>query len=276
MRKSLAGKIALITLASIISIVILFPIYWMLTISLRSELTLFDYPPKILPVYLTISGFLRAIQAGVILGWIKNSFVMTAMSVAINLAASSLGAFALSRLDLRGSRFVVFLLLSTQMIAPALIVGPVYIMFAKIKMTNDLLSLAFVNAGLTLAFSTWVMKGLMDDIPREMDEAAHMDGCSSLRLFFSIILPLSISGVITVMVISFFDIYNEFMFALTLITDQHRWLGTVGISSNTTRMGTPWDLMLAQTTLFCVVPIIFYFLFQRYIVRGLTAGAIKF
>ena len=83
-------------------------------------------------------------------------------------------------------------------------------------------------------------------------------------------------AIITIVVLTFFDVYNEYMFALTLVTSQNKWLGTVGLAANTTRMGTSWNVMLTQTALFCIPPILFYFIFQRYIVKGLSEGALKF
>jgi ABC-type glycerol-3-phosphate transport system permease component len=162
------------------------------------------------------------------------------------------------------------------MIAPALIIAPIYILFLKVKLANSLIGLVLANAGMTIAFSTWILKGFFDNIPKEIDDAAFIDGCSYFQVFRNIILPLSTSAIITIVILAFFDVYNEYMFAMTLITNQDKWLGTVGLTANTTRVGTNWNVMLAQTVLFCIVPLLFYFIFQRHIVKGLTAGALKF
>jgi len=266
----------LIFLSIIVCITTVFPVYWMVNISLKSEVNLFNYPPQILPYNLDFSGYVQAFKTGTIYIWIKNSLIVTLFSVILNVISATLAAFALSRYNFKANIAFIFLIMLTQMIAPALIIAPIYILFLKVKLTNSLIGLVIANTGMTLAFSTWILKGFFDNIPKEIDDAAFIDGCSYFQVFRNIILPLSIPAIITIVILTFFEVYNEYMFALTLITSENKWLGTVGIAANTTRMGTSWNIMLAQTTLFCIVPLLFYFIFQRYIVKGLTAGALKF
>lgn len=266
----------MIFLSIIVCIITAFPIYWMVNISLKSEVNLFTYPPKILPHDLDLSGYIETFRTGTIFIWIKNTLIVTLFSVILNMASATLAAFALSRYNLKVNKFLMFLILLTQMIAPALIIAPIYILFLKVKLANSFIGLVLANTGMILAFSTWILKGFFDNIPKEIDEAAFIDGCSNIQVFQKIILPLSTPAVITVLVLTFFDVYNEYMFALTLVTSQNKWLGTVGLAANTTRMGTNWNVMLAQTAIFCIAPILFYFIFQKYIVKGLTAGSLKF
>jgi len=266
----------LIFLSIIVCIITVFPVYWMVNISLKSEVNLFNYPPQILPNNLDFSGYVQAFKTGTIYIWIKNSLIVTLFSVILNVISATLAAFALSRYNFKANTAFIFLIMLTQMIAPALIIAPIYILFLKVKLANSLIGLVLANTGMTLAFSTWILKGFFDNIPKEIDDAAFIDGCSHFQVFRKIILPLSTPAIITIVVLTFFDVYNEYMFALTLVTSQNKWLGTVGLAANTTRMGTSWNVMLAQTALFCIAPILFYFIFQRYIVKGLTAGALKF
>ena len=266
----------LIFLSIIVCIITAFPVYWMVNISLKSELNLFNYPPQILPYNLDFSGYVQAFRTGTIYIWIKNSLIVTLFSVILNVVSATLAAFALSRYNFKANTAFIFLIMLTEMIAPALIIAPIYILFLKVKLANSLIGLVLANTGMILAFSTWILKGFFDNIPKEIDEAAFIDGCSYFQVFRKIILPLSTSAIITIVVLTFFDVYNEYMFALTLVTSQNKWLGTVGLAANTTRMGTSWNVMLAQTALFCIAPLLFYFIFQRYIIKGLTAGALKF
>lgn len=266
----------LIFLSIIVCIITAFPVYWMVNISLKSEVNLFNYPPQILPYNLDFSGYVQAFRTGTIFIWIKNSLIVTLFSVILNVVSATLAAFALSRYNFKANTAFIFLIMLTEMIAPALIIAPIYILFLKVKLANSLIGLVLANTGMILAFSTWILKGFFDNIPKEIDEAAFIDGCSYFQVFRKIILPLSAPAIITIVVLTFFDVYNEYMFALTLVTSQNKWLGTVGLAANTTRMGTSWNVMLAQTALFCIAPLLFYFIFQRYIIKGLTAGALKF
>jgi len=275
MKKRYIGYI-LVFLSIIVCIITAFPVYWMVNISLKSEVNLFNYPPQILPSNLDFSGYVQAFKTGTIYIWIKNSLIVALFSVILNVISATLAAFALSRYNFKANTAFIFLIMLTQMIAPALIIAPIYILFLKVKLANSLIGLVLANTGITLAFSTWVLKGFFDNIPKEIDDAAFIDGCSYFQVFRKIILPLSTPAIITIIILTFFDVYNEYMFALTLVTSQNKWLGTVGLAANTTRMGTSWNIMLTQTVLFCIAPILFFFIFQRYIIKGLTGGSLKF
>lgn len=262
-------------LSVIICIVVAFPIYWMINVSFKNEIDLFQSPYSMIPKVFNLKGYLTNIESGNIFVWIKNSVIVAVSSVLLNIIIASLAAFGISRFRFRFNNVMIFTTVSSQMIAPALIVAPVYIMLNSLKLTNNYSGLTIVNIGLSLGFSIWILKGFFDNIPIELDEAAFIDGCSKFRTFYSIIIPLSTPVLISVLLITFFDIYNEYMFASTLISNANLWLGTSGIASNTSRVGNDWSVTFSQTALFCVIPILFYFIFQRYIVKGLTSGAVK-
>ncbi len=262
-------------LSVLICIVVAFPIYWMINVSLKNEIDLFQSPYRLIPEVFNLEGYVTNFENGNIFIWIRNSVMVAIGSVVLNIIIASLAAFGISRFRFKFNRVMLFATVSSQMIAPALIVAPVYIMLNSLKMTNSYSGLTIVNIGLSLGFSIWILKGFFDNIPMELDEAAYIDGCSKLRTFCSVIIPLSTPVLISVVLITFFDIYNEYMFASTLISNANLWLGTSGIASNTSRVGSDWSVTFSQTALFCVIPILFYFIFQRYIVKGLTSGAVK-
>lgn len=262
-------------LSAIVCLIVLFPIYWMLNVSLKTEIDLFQSPYRLIPKVPNLTGYIKNFEQGNIFIWIKNTIIVAGSSVLLNIVIASLAAFGLSRFKFRFNNILIFTTVSSQMIAPALIVAPVYIMLNSINMVNNFMGLAIIDMGLSLGFSIWILKGFFDNIPVELDEAACIDGCTKFRTFISIIFPLSIPAIISVLLITFFDTYNEFMFASTLITDSNLWLGTSGIASNTSRVGNDWSVTFSQTALFCIIPIVFYFVFQRYIVKGMTSGAVK-
>lgn len=275
MKKQFPQKFIIIFLSAIVCLIVFFPIYWMLNVSFKTEIDLFQSPYRLVPKVLNLKGYLQCFSQGTIFTWIKNSVLVSVGSVTLNIIVASLAAFGLSRFKFKFNKILIFSTVSTQMIAPALIVAPVYIMLNSLNLVNNHIGLAIIDLGLSLGFSIWILKGFFDNIPVELDEAACIDGCSHLRTFISIIFPLSISAVVSIILITFFDTYNEFMFASTLISDPKLWLGTSGIASNTTRVGNDWSVTFSQTALFCVIPTVFYFVFQRYIVKGLTFGAVK-
>ncbi len=270
------SRYLVILFSLMVCFVTVFPVYWMLNLSLKKEADLFMDPPRILPVNVNLDGYVQALGLGTILTWIKNSFSVSLLCVVISLIAASMAAFALSRFRYKANNVYIFSILCTQMIAPALIVAPAYLLLNRIGLTNTHAGLILVDSGLVLAFSVWVLKGFFDNIPKEIDEAAYIDGCSHGMVFLKIIFPLSIPTIVSVVLINFFDVYNEYMFATTFLTSKDLWLGTSGIAANTTRIGTNWSITLSQTVMYCIPPVIFYFVFQRYIVKGMTAGAVKF
>lgn len=264
-----------IILSLIVCVLVIFPIYWMVNVSVKTEIDLFQNPYSIIPTTLNLKGYVANFESGNIFIWIKNTVLVAGISVVLNIIIASMAAFGISRFTYKFNNILVFTTVSSQMIAPALIVAPVYIMLNSLEMTNKYSGLTIIDVGLSLGFSIWILKGFFDNIPIELDEAACIDGCSKFRTFTSIIIPLSIPVLVSVLLITFFDTYNEFMFASTLISDAGKWLGTSGIASNTQRVGNDWSVTFSQTALFCVIPILFYFVFQRYIVKGLTSGAVK-
>ena len=137
-KKRYTGYI-LIFLSIIVCIITAFPVYWMVNISLKSEVNLFTYPPQILPYDLDFSGYVETFRTGTIFIWIKNSLIVTLFSIILNIASATLAAFALSRYNFKANKALMFLILLTQMIAPALIIAPIYILFLKVKLANRLI-----------------------------------------------------------------------------------------------------------------------------------------
>jgi ABC-type sugar transport system, permease component len=274
MKKSYSTIINIV-LSVMVCIIVAFPIYWMVNVSFKNEIDLFQSPYRLIPKVINFKGYITNFENGNIFVWIRNSVIVAVGSVILNIIIASLAAFGISRFKNRFNNVMIFTTVSSQMIAPALIVAPVYIMLNSLRLTNNYSGLTLINVGLALGFSIWILKGFFDNIPIELDEAAYIDGCSKLKTFYSIIIPLSTPVLVSVILITFFDIYNEYMFASTLISNANLWLGTSGIASNTSRVGNDWSVTFSQTALFCVIPILFYFIFQRYIVKGLTSGAVK-
>jgi ABC-type glycerol-3-phosphate transport system permease component len=260
-----------------ICLCVIFPIYWMVNTSFLKEVDLFNFPPKFFPSFpLHLKAYIDSLREGDILVWIKNSIIVAGASVVLNLILATLAAYSLSRFKFRSNNFLMLLVLVSQMIAPALVIAPIYIIFANLGINNTLLGLIIADTGLTLAFSTWILKGFFDEIPKELEEAALIDGCSQIGSFLKVSLSLVSPALITVAAITFFDVYNEYMFGLTLIVDQEKWVGSVGIASYVGHIATLWDSMMAGAAMFCISPLIVFLVLQRYIVKGITSGALKF
>jgi multiple sugar transport system permease protein len=175
----------------------------------------------------------------------------------------------------RGKPAFGLLLLMTQMLPEALVVIPVYAMYRNLGLADSLPALSLVDAAFILPICIWVLKNSFDSIAEEIYEAALIDGCSPLGALIRTLLPLSAPGLVAVSVVAFFYAWNEYLFAVTLVTSPDIRPVAVGLASLKVMLDTPIDRVLAAALFFSVFPVVFYLLIQRYIVTGLSAGAVK-
>jgi len=194
---------------------------------------------------------------------------------ALALILSVLGAYALSGFRFRGRGLFVFFLLATQMLPQALLVTPMFILFRQMGLIDTLQGLVVVDTAFVVPVTVWIMKGFFDSIPREIEEAALIDGCSRMSALFRIVLPLSLPAVVAVCVVAFFEGWNEYLFAVTFVSSSDNWVATMGLASFIGELATPLELVMAAAAIFSVAPVAFYLLMQRYIISGLTGGAVK-
>lgn len=268
-------KIILYLVVAMICLAVIFPIYWMINTSLQTERSLFKYPPLFYPRSVNLEGYRRNIQKGDIFIWIKNTAIVALGAVVLNLILSSLAGYCLARYNFKGKHCAMLLILSTQMIPASLIIIPLYIIFARLHLINTLFCLILANVGLQVSLSTWILRGFFESIPREIEEAALIDGCSRFSVFLKVSLPVCTPGLIAVALITFFDTWEEYLFAVTLISSQTKWVGSQGLASFVGVIVTPWDMVMSAATILSVLPIVFYILLQKYIVQGFTSGAVK-
>lgn len=272
---------ALYYLAVIVVVAItFFPIYWMLVSTLQPTKYSTYYPPPLVPKGANLDVFREVFDKYGVGRWIWHSTLLSLMSTAIVVLLSIFGAYTLSSLRWRGrTAFAVFLLV-TQMLPEALIVVPVFKLFSNFPilhtdLRNHLYALSMLDAAFILPIGIWVLKNLYDTIPREIQEAARVDGAGPMRVLFQIIMPLTLPGLAAVGVVAFFYAWNEYLFAQLMISDKNLYPASVGLGFMKTMLDTPIELQLAAGLIFAVPPIVFYIAMQRYIVAGITAGAVK-
>jgi multiple sugar transport system permease protein len=197
------------------------------------------------------------------------------MATVICIFLSVLGAYSLSTMRWRGrSTFAIFLLM-TQMLPEALIIVPIFKIYRDLGLRESLPGLSLIDAAFILPIGVWILKNMFDTIPRELREAALVDGAGPFRALFQIILPLTLPGLVAVGVVTFFYTWNEYLFAQTMITENDIKPASVGLASMITMLDTPIERLLAAGLIFAIPPVVFYIVMQRYIVAGITAGAVK-
>jgi multiple sugar transport system permease protein len=207
--------------------------------------------------------------------WLKNTLLLAGLATIICTFMTILGAYTLSVLKWRGKTMFGFLLLMTQLLPEALIVIPVFAMYQSLGLRENIAALALMDAAFMIPIGTWILKNIFDSIPRDIYDAALIDGCSPLGVLWRIMVPIAAPGLVAVSVVAFFYAWNEYLFASNLIQNRELWPASVGMASLRSMLDTPIDLVLATGLFFSIFPVIFYMLVQRYVVTGLSAGAVK-
>ena len=256
-----------------------FPIYWMIVSVLQPVKLSLQYPPPLFPQAINPNAFSEIFQVennpDRVDIWIGNSVALASMTTIISLLLSTLGAYALAGRRWRGQNLFGFLLLTTQMLPEALIVIPLYATLDKLHLKNSLPTLALIDTAFVLPICIWILKNVFDTIPGEIRDAAMVDGCTRMGMLWRIMLPISAPGLVAVGVVAFFHAWNEFLFAASLIGDKKLFPAPVGLAQMISMIDTPIDKLMAAGLVFSIFPVIFYLMVQRYIVAGLSAGAVK-
>jgi multiple sugar transport system permease protein len=279
-RQKQIGNVAYYLLVIVVVAVTFFPIYWMVVSTIQPVKFSTHFPPPLIPKGVNLKVFTELFDEKPIWSWIWHSTVLSLAATVICVFLTVLGAYTLSCLRWKGrSAFAIFLLM-TQMLPEALIVVPIFKIFTdfpviNVDLRNNLFGLSLIDAAFILPIGVWVLKNLYDTIPREVQEAARVDGAGPMRILFQIIMPLTLPGLVAVGVVAFFYAWNEYLFAQLMISDKELYPAAVGLGQMKTMLDTPIEQQLAAGMLFAIPPVIFYIVMQRYIVAGITAGAVK-
>jgi multiple sugar transport system permease protein len=238
-----------------------------------------QYPPPLFPQAIDLQAFREVLtgqdSAARVDVWILNSVVLATITTIICVVLTVFGAFALSGKRWRGQGLFGLMLLMTQMLPEALIVIPLYATIDRLNLRDSLVTLALVDTAFVLPICIWILKNVFDTIPTEIRDAALVDGCTRIGMLWRIMLPIAAPGLVAVGVVAFFHAWNEYLFAASLIGDRHLYTAPVGLGSMISMIDTPVDRLMAGGLMFSIFPVIFYLLVQRYIVAGLSAGAVK-
>jgi multiple sugar transport system permease protein len=273
-RKSI-GKILYAALIILVVAITFFPIYWMILSVIRPTEFSTAYPPKFYPQSVSLTPF-RQIFSGYDIGrWLLNSAIVSSIATIICLVLSVLGAYTISMLRWKGRTLFAAFLLVTQMLPETLIIVPVFRLFTDLGLRENLVAVAAIDAAFILPIGVWVLKNLFDTVPHEVREAALVDGAGPIRVLIQIVLPMTLPGLVAVGVVAFFYAWNEYLFAQTMITKNNLKPASAGLASMITMLDTPIERLLAAGLIFAIPPVIFYIFMQRYIVAGISAGAVK-
>lgn len=257
----------------LITIVIcIFPLVVIVSTSLKPASDIFDL--KIIPAHPTLSNYQYVLSGG-FLSWLANSLKISLLTMAVGLALAAPAAYAVSRWQFIGRQGLLLLFLVTQMFPGVLLVVPLYILFAQLNLLDNIFGLVVAYATTALPFSVWMLKNFFDAVPRELDEAALVDGLGPLQAFWRIILPLTLPGLAVVAFFNFMAAWNEFLLAYTFLQSESSFTLAVGIQRYVNQFGADWQYLTASAVLITLPVLVLFMWLQRYLVTGLTGGSVK-
>jgi multiple sugar transport system permease protein len=253
------------------------PVYWMLTISLKSEIDHFATPPPWFIFTPTLEHYYEAFVARAFGQYLLNSAIVAVASTACALVIGTLAAYALARFQLpwQLNKHLSLWILSTRMFPAIVTVVPLFLMMRDVRLLNTRASLVIVYTAFNLPFVIWMMRGFFADLPRDLEEAALVDGDSRVGALVRIVLPLVAPGLAATAVFCLIVSWNEFLFALVLTQTDTAMTLPVGIAGRVTQYEIKWGVMSAAATVAIVPILVFALALQRYLVRGLSMGAVK-
>jgi ABC-type glycerol-3-phosphate transport system permease component len=277
--RSTLGWIGIYVLWIVMTLITLLPIYWMFVVSARSRVELFSRPNFIISSFYA-NNYIEPLTNPTFQRYLINSLVIATSNALLVAVLAVLATYALSRWRLGGSDNIFFWTITNRMAPPAAFLLPLFLLYTRVfkvgnwTMFDSRIGLILLYCVFNLPFAVWLMKGIMDGIPRELDEAAFVDGASTWTVLTRVIVPLAAPGIAVTVILAWVFAWNEYLFAAQLTSVNARTI-TTGLAEFVTVTGTNWGQMAAVATISMLPALIFLIFVQRYIVMGLTFGAVK-
>ncbi|MEU9887410.1 carbohydrate ABC transporter permease [Sphaerisporangium sp. NPDC051017] len=267
------------TAAIVIFLFAVFPVYWMVATAFKPNDEIFTTRFIPFPLAPTMDHVSRVLTQGVaghsIWRYLSNSAIVALGTVLIGAVFALLAATAVSRFRFRFRTSFLILLLIVQMVPAEALLIPLFLMVKRLGLYDQLVGLIIVNVGFTLPFAIWMLRTFVAAVPKELEEAAAIDGAGRFVTFWRVLFPLVAPGLVATSIFSFITAWNELVFALTLINDQGNYTMPVALQFFTSQRSTDWGGIMAASTLMTIPVIVFFLLVQRRMVSGLVAGAVK-
>lgn len=263
-------RLAIIALLLIFSLA---PIFWVVSTSLKPDAEIYHF--SLLPMHPTLQNYEKVINSSNMLRYFFNTVIISVCTTVISMCVATLGAYGFSRYSFPGSRSVLGFIMFTRVLPRVTIIIPFYVTLRQLKMINTYQGIVLVYLMVVMPVTIWMLKGFFDDIPHEIEEAAVLDGCSPVRMLFSVVLPICLPALAAVGMYAFILAWNEFLFALIMTNDKTTRPISVGLAFYIDDAGVHWGELMAASTLMSIPAIIVFSLSQNMLVKGLSAGAVK-
>jgi trehalose/maltose transport system permease protein len=283
LRKSRTGRVVsripFYILLAAIAVYALFPFYWVVRSSFTPESDLFQTPVQYFPSNPTLDNYGGALNASFFTRALLNSAIVAGCVTLLSLAIGAFAAYALGRFRFHGRQFVMYLILSMTIFPQVAILGALYTSINTLGLYDKLGALIFSYLIFTLPFTIWVLTSFMRSLPGELEEAAYVDGATPLQVFWKVLLPLIAPALVTTGLLAFISAWNEYLYALSFIQSPDKYTVPLAITSFVSKTGSafavPWGEVMAATVIVTVPLLALVLIFQKRIIAGLTAGAVK-
>ncbi|QJR09611.1 Diacetylchitobiose uptake system permease protein DasC [Usitatibacter rugosus] len=274
-RRNRWGLIATYAVLALAAAFVLFPLLWALSASFKGPTDVLASPPRWIPPTFDFSNYTRGLFAPKFLRYIGNSLLVVAGALVVSVGLAVHAAYAVSRFRFRGKDALLFIIWSTVMIPGVSIIVPLYLLAVDLKVYDTLFVVIIAYSAWLVPTLIWLLRGFIETVPYELEESALVDGCSRLKAFYVVVLPLLRPGLAAASVLVFVTIWNDFLLAFSLTLKDENRLLQVGLYSFVTELGIEWGPLMAATIGSTIPVVLAFALLQRQFIQGLTGGAVK-
>ncbi|MFP3385023.1 carbohydrate ABC transporter permease [Tritonibacter sp. SIMBA_163] len=253
----------------------LFPLYWLIKIAVTPDALVFTEGTQVIPSAVTLDNFRTVLLQTDFLSYFGNSLYVSLGTAAVTTLVAAAAGYAFSRFDFAGKKLLIAVMLITQMFPLLMIIAPIYKIISQMGMLNSLTSLIVVYTAFNIPFATFLMQSFFDGIPKDLEEAAMMDGSTRFQALYKVVFPLTLPGLGATLGFVFTAAWSELLFALMLISKNDAMTFPVGLLTFVSKFSVDWGQMMAAGVLALVPSCLFFIFIQRYLVQGLTSGAVK-
>jgi multiple sugar transport system permease protein len=272
LRKNLLSNLT----ALLVAFVFLFPLYWIIASSLKSDAEIFRKPPSLFPSSFLIGNYVAMISGKLsMVTFFSNSIAIALSSMTISFVLAVPAAYGLSRFRLRLKKHIIIFFLTTQMLPASLVLTPLFLNYSRLGILNTLLAPILSCATISIPFTVVILRPIFLNIPKELDESARIDGCNRFTAFLRIVLPVTSAGLVTVGCFSFVHAWNDLIFSMTFNSKLELRPMTSAIYNLMNDYGLAWNLIMAYGVILVAPVVLLFVAAQRYIIGGLTGGAVK-
>jgi len=273
--RRLGARVGFYGLVVVLVLLVIFPIAWMFLSAVKPLKELVTVPPTWWPTRPTLAHFRELLTLTNFPVYMWNSTLAALLTAGITVSVATLGAYSLTRFVYPGRQMFATLTLMSYMFPPILLAIPLFVVITRIGMSDSLVSLALAHISFALPFCLWLMWGYMKSVPIALEEAAMIDGASRMGAFLRVVIPMALPGIIAIGVLSFLVSWNDYLYALILITSESRKTLSLGVSTFIGPMAVEWGLINAAGVLVTLPVIVIFAWVQRFLIQGFGAGAVK-